>query len=46
MGCKKVSEKELETMIVDVYEPVVIETKQYKAGAHNENGDFPDPVVK
>jgi hypothetical protein len=46
MGCKKVGEKELETMIVDLYEPVVIETKKHAAEANNENGEFADPDPK
>ena len=46
MGCKKVGEKEMDAIIVEFWEPVVIETKKHGAEANNENGDFPDPVIK
>jgi hypothetical protein len=46
MGCKKVREQEMDTMIVEFWEPYVLETKNHSAEANNENGDFPDPVLE
>ena len=46
MGCTKVGEKELDTMIVEFWEPYVLDTKKHGAEANNENGTFPDPVIE